>query len=329
MGASTTIEWTDATWNPIGGCEIASPGCIHCYAQGLCGTRLKTHPLYEGTTSLVKGKPVFNGTLTQAADDHKVWRWPVTWRGAKQPKLGAGKPSLIFVGDMSDLFHKNRPRAVIDKVVGGIIHSRHIGQLLTKRADVMCDYFEDLHADGRWFHFPHPLFGKPNFAPSAWVGDALIPRLWLGISAERQKEFDERWPYLRVLAALGYTVFVSYEPAIGPLRLPDDFLALGRRAQVISGGESGKNARPPHPRWFPRLRDQCAEADVAYFHKQNGEWAPAKTGIEEGDITVWPDGHVGNGGANEHGGPGWGMYCVGKHAAGALLDGREHREFPA
>src|SRR6185436_21098034 len=64
MGYPTGIEWTDATWNPIGGCSIASPGCINCYAQELAGTRLAHLPLYAGTTDLVKGKHVFNGKLT-------------------------------------------------------------------------------------------------------------------------------------------------------------------------------------------------------------------------------------------------------------------------
>ena len=69
MAYPTGIEWTDATWNPIGGCDLASPGCINCYAQELAGTRLAHLPLYAGTTDIVKGKHVFNGKLTVAPDD--------------------------------------------------------------------------------------------------------------------------------------------------------------------------------------------------------------------------------------------------------------------
>jgi protein gp37 len=242
MGYPTDIEWTDATWNPIGGCSIKSPGCIHCYAQLLAGTRLINHPLYRATTDLVKGKPVFNGKMTVLPDDHPRWTETLKWRGAKNPVMGAGMPSLIFVADMSDLFHENRPRHVVDKVVTTVINSRHVGQLLTKRAKVMCDYFVDL--------------------------GVVDPDLWLGASAERQQELDERGPYLRRLAELGFTIFISYEPALGPLRLPKYILELGKRAQVIGGGESGGDRRFSEPNWFRALRDQCLDAGVPYFHKQ-------------------------------------------------------------
>jgi protein gp37 len=337
MGYPTPIEWTDATWNPIGGCSIKSPGCSPCYAQKLAGTWLKNHPLYGGTTNTVKGKPVFNSHLTIAADGHQTWKWPIGWRGAKEPKLGPGMPSLIFVGDMSDLFHEDRPRFDQDKTLASIIYSRHIGQLLTKRPDVMCEYFLDLHNSGRWFTFPHPLFGKPNFAPEATSRNVLIQRLWLGMSAERQREFDERWLYLRTLARSGYTIFISYEPAIGPLVLPDDLLELGSRVQVIAGGMSGDEATPAHPDWFRAVRDQCQAAGVAFLFKQWGEYEPQEL-IEDGiDVdTPWR--------ASPCGFVSWGLdelrvpkadwpkvtfIRVGKKAAGRLLDGCEHNGFPA
>lgn len=277
MGESTKIQWTDATWNPIGGCSIKSPGCSPCYAQRLAGTRLKNHPLYAGTTDIVKGKPVFNGKLTAAPNDHPVWTWPVRWRGAKAPVMGTGNPSLIFVGDMSDLFHEDRPAADADRVMEALIFSRHIGQLLTKRAEVMAGYFRDLKETGRWLVFGNPLFGgRPGLDPVvASFATVFHPVLWLGVSAERQKEFDERWPWLRYLAHdRGFTIFVSYEPALGPLILPDDFLRLGPRAQVIAGGMSGAETVPADPDWFRAVRDQCAAAGVAFFMKQVSAFRP-------------------------------------------------------
>jgi protein gp37 len=326
MGYPTPIEWTDATWNPIGGCSIESPGCADCYAQKLAGTRLKNHPLYRGTTTLVKGKPVFNGKLTNMPLDHPTWSWPLRWRGAGEAKvLGPGKPSLIFVGDMSDLYHPERPFAVVDLVVAPIVYSRHIGQLLTKRPDMMLVYFWELHATSRWYEFVHAISGKPNFdASAATFENAIVPRLWLGMSAERQKEFDERWPALRKLAGMGFTVFVSYEPALGPLVLPADFLALGRRAgqgrvQVIAGGKSGAADAPAHPDWFRAVRDQCEAAGVAFFLKQWGEWIPqsesSHPGIRADQSLTMTEGEI--------------FYRVGKKAAGRLLDGREHNGFPA
>jgi protein gp37 len=304
MPYPTDIEWTDATWNPIGGCSIASPGCGPCYAQKLAGGRLRNHPLYRGTTSIEKGRPIFNGTMTAAPDDADVWTWPLSWRGAtnpaQPPKLGPGMPSLIFVADMSDLYHENRPRKYSDRIVSVARRSKHILQLLTKRPHLMALHFEEI------------------FANTARDVRALYrSTLWLGTSAERQKEFDERWPHLRRLAELGFVVFISYEPAMGPLALPRDFLALGDRAQLIAGGCSGERAWPAHPDWFRRVRDDCADAGVPFFFKQWGEWAP------EDQISVAvPIGTATRLGFYSA------MYRVGKKAAGALLDGVEHRAFP-
>ncbi len=337
MGAHTHIEWTDATWNPIGGCSIKSPGCIGCYAQELAGTRLKTHPLYAGTTDLVKGKPVFNGHLTAAADGHGVWSWPVRWRGSKTPKLGPGQPSTIFVGDMSDLFHAARARDIIDRVVASIIYSPHIGQLLTKRPDVMADYFDDLRRSGRWLAFHHPLFGKSNFDPYCASFDRIRARLWLGSSVERQPEADERRKHMQRLAQMGFTTFVSYEPALGPV----DWTGWEFLAQIISGGESGRDdPRPSHPDWHRAARDFCIANDIAFFFKQWGAWSSTKPAgfgriskkrYSHQTRTFRPDGQSYR--ATE---PDSllddcmvTMYRVaGKKAAGRLLDGREWSEMP-
>ena len=69
-----------------------------------------------------------------------------------------------------------------------------------------------------------------------------LPKMWLGFSAERQKEFDERWADTRALADTGWMVFVSIAPMLGPVKLPADFLALGPRAWVIVAGEQGRHA---------------------------------------------------------------------------------------
>lgn len=358
----SAIEWTDATWNPIGGCSIKSPGCKPCYAQGLAGTRLLNHPLYAGTTTPNKdGKPVFNGHLTVAADEHPVWAWPLGWRGSKTPILGAGQPSLIFVGDMSDLFHEDRPIRDIDRVLVAGLRSRHILQLLTKRADVMADYFENLS----WrravdhcrtsetdvvpmilrvsFDSLERMFGlKERFSYQQDCSQLPSPRIWLGFSAERQKEFDERWPAMRRLAEKGWTIFCSHEPALGPITYPADFLALGDQAQVIAGGTSGKDATPSHPDWFRHDRDQLASAGVPFFFKQWGNWYPHRVlpGADlGGDVRagrvriVHPSGRSevevfeATNGHNTERGSRY-MANVGKKIAGRLLDGREHNGMP-
>ena len=89
-----------------------------------------------------KGKRrIFNGKLTTAPEGHDLWTWPLDWPGAKHPKLGRGRPSLIFVGDMSDVFHERRPDEIIDRVCATIAVSDHTGLLLSKRSARMAAYF--------------------------------------------------------------------------------------------------------------------------------------------------------------------------------------------
>lgn len=357
MGYPTPIEWTDATWNPIGGCSIKSPGCKPCYAQQLAGTRLSSHPLYSGTTDLVKGKPVFNGHLTTAPHDHPVWKWPLTWRGAKQPKLGQGRPSMIFVGDMSDLFHEDRPDEVIDRVFAVMaLCPQHVFQVLTKRASRMRAYF----SPGRSFGVGMRAFNATSFN-IAWP----LPNVWLGVSAERQQEADERVPDL--LATPAAVRFVSYEPALGPI----DFTRIGQRIdggdieyidslrgttmggsiaekarpelrtphldQIIAGGTSGQQATPAHPDWFRKARDDCSAAGVSFFFKQWGEWAPIEADRSDPNghyetRLVAPDGKQIPGsdiGACDFPNAARLLYRVGRKRAGRILDGIEHNGFPA
>lgn len=208
--------------------------------------------LHLGVTDRVKGRYVFNEKLTVAAPGHDVWTWPLRWKGAQHRP---GKPSLIFVGDMADLFHEGRPTSVIDRACATIAASDHIGQLLTKRAQRMTEYFTAL----------------PERTRRRWQA-----KLWLGFCAERQKEFDERWPHVRELARGGWVVFVSIAPMIGPVTLPPDFLALKERAWVICSGEQGKHedCRDMDPAWARALRDQCTAAGVPFFMKQMARKAP-------------------------------------------------------
>lgn len=312
MAGPSKIEWTDATLNQIGGCSIKSPGCIHCYAQRL-SVRHPDHPIYKGVTSPSKNGPVFNGHLTIAPDDHDLWTWPIRWRGAKQPVMGTGKPSLIFVGDMSDLFHEDRPDEHIDRVIASLIYSRHIAQLLTKRTDRMLEYFTGLCESGRWLSFKHPLLGKTNFDPFvASFDNCFLPRFWLGGSVERQQEADERRPALQKLSALGFTTFVSYEPALGAI----DWTGWEFLTWFISGGESGPRARPSHPDWHRAARIFATDRHIRYLFKQWGAFAPHRAeGIYENVERVdFTDGVC--------------MLRVGKKAAGRLLDGRTWDQFP-
>lgn len=88
---------------------------------------------------------------------------------------------------------------------------------------------------------------------------------------------------------------------------------------VICGGESGPQARPMHPDWARSLRDQCKAAGVPFFFKQQGEWIEIPAVQTAGDVIQL------NAGSNDRV---WVARRIGKKAAGALLDGVEHRQFP-
>ena len=248
--------WWDRTWNPV--FCARSEGCRNCYVPPW----LKGHTFSGGAHAGVitydkEGRPVFSGILGALRPGHRDWSMPLNWRGAEHPKLGAGQPSLIFVGDMADLFHQRRPEAVIDRVVVRIAMSDHIGLLVTKRTARMAAYFSK--------QTPAEL--------ARWRKN-----IWLGFSAERQKEFDLRWPHMRALADTGFKVFVSVAPLIAPVTLPPDFLALGERTWVIVAGEQVTSEQGPprdmHPDWARALLRQCRAHSIPFFFKQMAKKAP-------------------------------------------------------
>jgi len=91
-------------------------------------------------------------------------------------------------------------------------------------------------------------------------------RIWHGVTAETQAWLDLRWPILRDVDSEVY--WLSVEPMMGAMTLPQSFLDLGQRAWCIVGGESGPRARPMHPEWARAIVNQCQNASVPVFVKQ-------------------------------------------------------------
>ena len=128
MAAGSTIEWTDATWNPISGCTPVSAGCKHCYAARMA-LRLSHIPNATGqkyggiATRTRDGLPVFNGRINLDRDSLLL---PRTWR----------LPRMIFVNSMSDLFHEAVPLFYVKEVFDVMRTSpQHTFQVLTKRPE--------------------------------------------------------------------------------------------------------------------------------------------------------------------------------------------------
>ncbi|MBZ7923139.1 phage Gp37/Gp68 family protein [Ensifer adhaerens] len=296
MADGTKIEWTDATWNPVTGCSVVSPGCTNCYAMKLAGTRLNSHPSREGLTRDTKGGPVWTGEVRfnpQWLDE------PLRWR----------KPRMIFVCAHGDLFAEGVPDEWIDQVFAIMSQApQHTFQVLTKRPERMRSYLTRPRLEHHLVNALLPLtFPMPE--PGRWPHRPL-PNVWLGVSVEDQKRAAERIPIL--LDTPAAIRWISAEPLLGPVDLtridqpnggfgpywinalkagesgwfadeaatvrtePDPlaFSGLASLDWIVAGGESGSDARPMHPVWARSLRDQCAAAGVPFLFKQWGSWKP-------------------------------------------------------
>ena len=271
MGDRSTIEWTDATWNPVTGCSKVSPGCAHCYAEELTMR-------FAGTWHVPKlpWTPENSG-LNVILHPERLDQ-PLRWH----------RPRRVFVNSMSDLFHERVPAKFIAKVFGVMsAASWHTFQVLTKRPERMAEL---LH-DERWLE--HFRFEAPYLEPE-WP----IPNVWLGTSIENRR-FVHRADALRETPAA--VRFISAEPLLGPLLpkvegdedecvawwpndgrpcVPYDGLDLHDIDWLIVGGESGPKARPIDPEWVRDLRDAAEHLDVAFFFKQWGGRTPKAAGRE-------------------------------------------------
>lgn len=295
MGERTGIEWTDATWNPWQGCHKVSPGCKNCYM-------FREKRAYgQEPNVVVRSKP-------------QTFNLPRRLR----------TPQRVFTCSWSDFFIEEADpwRDEAWAIIRATPHLTY--QILTKRIERV-----------------QPLL--------PWSYGTPWPHVWIIVSVEDQLRADQRVPeLLRVNAAIRG---VSYEPALVSVDFSRwlyhgdtcGFALYGDPAictcaappldWLIVGGESGPSARPMHTSWARAVRDQCQAAGVPFFFKQWGEWAPF---MVNGPVPMY-DGRqyrrVTPDGRSFPWTDEWrpGDECVGrvgKKAAGALLDGREWREFP-
>ena len=338
--SKSKIEWTDRTWNPVRGCSRVSEGCRNCYAERIaarfsagqkedptnCDPPLceldpplsdKTLGIFEGFAIRTPSGPRWTGKVELI--ESKLTE-PLHWK----------KPQRVFVNSMSDLFHEALPDDAIGRVFAVMALCPHITfQILTKRPERMLKFFA-VDAAERVERILNRDYGCTmwTFKPK---GDWPLSNVWLGCSVEDQATADARIPLL--LQTPAAIRFVSYEPALGPISF-HGWIPFTRAAKedsrldwIIAGGESGPGARPAHPDWFRRVRDQCQVSGVPFFFKQRGNWTWDNTEAQN-KIRLTVNGRNGQDLANaDDGGDVW-MSNVGKKKAGALLDGREWKQFP-
>ena len=306
MADSSSIEWTDATWNPVTGCTKVSPGCAHCYAETFAER-------FRG----VPGHHFENGFDVQLRPERLTV--PLGWK----------KPRRVFVNSMSDLFHEAVPFEFVDRVFAVMaLTPQHTYQVLTKRPERMREYLTS-EVEMRLPVPDSPAIMRPRKnrvwleaqglanvcrlpMPLSMDWTWPLPNVWLGVSVENQRFAEIRIPEL--LATPAAVRFLSCEPLLGPLDLKhylhDSDCWLARTgwedggeperqwwcicnepredhiSWVIVGSESGPRRRPMDSAWAASLVGQCRAAGVACFVKQISTKADPKGGKPE----HWPDG---------------------------------------
>lgn len=290
----TLIEWTHRpgtrgeSWNPIRARNLATSGVGHFCEHVSEGCR----NCYAERMQAHR----FKNPIRYAAQDRGKVEIFLDEKVLTKP-LRWPKPRTVFVSSMTDLFGEWVPEPWIDRIFAVMaLCSRHTFIVLTKRPERMREYMAGIR-------------GWP------------LPNLWLGVSVEHRAARGR----IDVLRATPCAIrFLSLEPLLEQLGVLD-FRGIH---WVIVGGESGAKARPMHPNWARWIRDQCAAARVPFFFKQWGAWAPNETSpyrmiMSIGGVVDIPDHSAANEDAGEVE-----MAQIGKKRAAALLDGREHREWP-
>lgn len=284
--AESSIEWTDYTHNLWHGCQEVGdpdgpyddkvgshidPACHGCYA------RVRAENSYWwGKTPIF---PIWGQDTARRFFADKHYEEPLKWNRAAE-KVGFHK--RVFCMSMGDWAEgRSDQRPMLDKWLWPMIERTPwlIWLLLTKRPQL-----------------------ANSLVPEHWRKNGWPINAWPGTTAVTQKWWDIRLPHLMKIPASRH--FVSAEPLMERIEMGPH-----RPAWLITGGQSGANAKPTDARWVQSLRDQCLSAGVAFHHKQWGEWLPDSQNplIMSGTTAA---------------------IRVGKKAAGRLLDGRTWDEFP-
>ena len=297
MGRETSIEWTHHTFSPWRGCSKVHTGCTHCYAEKNAARNPR-----------IFGEWGDNGTRVIASE--AMWREPMKWNRAAE---AAGEQRRVFCASLADVFEDRPELEAPRRRLFDLIERTPwlTWLLLTKRPgkfarEAMAEW--EQHCRDHGVEFPRE-------------------RVWIGGSIADQRTTEDILPHLMDLRQFASVLFVSYEPAIGPVDLTavepyflrdmkdkskfdpiirhnvltglvsgmDEYHA--KIDWVICGGESGPNARPCDVAWIRSIVQQCQAAGTACFVKQLGgnprafnprhQWYDG-TDFREGGVTLLP-----------------------------------------
>lgn len=276
--------------------------CINCYAEALAATRLVHTPKYIGLAEMTNDGPRWTGKVRLDEDD------------LLQPLRWAGRPRLVFVNAMSDLFYEDLGIENTDRIVAIMaLTPQHTYQVLTKRWSTMNLYLNDPQTIERICRAMNDLLDNPVMQ-TIILADAPavvwpLPNVWWGASMGHRAAVQDAMPHLAACRKHAAVLWVSAEPLIestwdyldfdkwlwkdcpiclGAMSVPapgggapcptcldhQGVVPAGIIDWMVAGGESGKNARPTNLKLARQLRDDCKAAGVPFHFKQWGEWSP-------------------------------------------------------
>lgn len=318
MAENSAIEWCHHTFNPWEGCQKVSPGCDHCYAEA--------RNARFGGGQAVNWGPSAPRRRTSDAN----WCKPPRWNSRADKFLRQHQcRQRVFCASLADWLDNE------------VLTTWRCDLLALIQATPNLDWLLLSKRIGTWRARMQEAVDMAAMEPGRriwpglaewtadWLGSKAPANVWIGSTVVNQIEANRDAP--KLLDVQARVRFLSVEPMLGPVDLerprpgPDldqggwpicqPWLIQSGIDWVICGGESGPKARPMRAEWARSLRDQCAAAGVAFHFKQWGQWLPAgQDGAhdhEPAEINA----------SNE-------PVSIGKKAAGRLLDGRTHDDFP-
>lgn len=321
MSATTSIEWTDHTFNPWRGCAKVHTGCLHCYAEKNVGVAIH---------GIAWGEVWSGGQRVIAADS--TWKQPLSWArsaakaGVRRRVFCASLADVLEVPEYPPLQHLtterrervNAARKTLDDARETLWNHIRLTSRFCGCGHSML--WETDHRD----HRPAQPHGGLDWLlltkrPENWelVPEDVRPLVWLGTSVSDQETADVMVP--RLLQSKGFRLrFLSVEPLVGRVDLtrylkptlhtnggeqlqhPDPRIpSEGGRWEwgvswVIVGGESGSKARPCHVESVRDVVSQCRDAGVPCFVKQLGEVPVLREPAVGEDLFIpdreWPQG---------------------------------------
>lgn len=314
---NTNISWCDHTFNAWIGCTKVNEACKFCYAEA-------------HDKRFYKQSHWGPNTSRQMTSD-KYWNQPRNWNKS----AGLAKVQLrVFCSSLADVF-EDHPQVIEAR--------QRLFKLIEETPNLI------------WMLLTKRPGNIDKMIPESWnrnlgLGGSVPENVRFGVSIGNQKQFDEMWPVMEEsMYNHGTPYFLSMEPLLGPV----DFAMFDEPVQIVGttvtrsrhlpsyiivGGESGSKARPMHPEWVDKIKNQCFLYNISFHFKQWGEWNNGSDVLSRHNYVVLTNGEMyehtkaGIEKAAKQYGSDWSdlkptaMCKLGKDRTGDLLDGRRYKD---